>query len=131
MDDCSTDNSCEVIEQRRQNNKKFSVKLIKNEINKGPGPSYDTSVRNATHDFIMIMDSDDFIIESSIPQKLDYLNNHKECEVVYGNGRMYNDKKKLYTTDSLNDTFFNSIFSQSLPAIKKYFQTSVSNLYVP
>ncbi len=131
VDDFSTDNSCKVIEQRANKNKYIWVKLIKNEINKGPGPSYNISVRNADNELIMIMDSDDFIIASSLDQKINYLNENKECKIIYGNGRMYNDKKKLYTTSSLNDTFFNSIFSQQLFLIKEYFQTSISNLYVP
>ena len=131
VDDCSTDDSCEVIEKRINRNKNIKVKLIKNEINKGPGPSYNISVRKTTNDFIMIMDSDDFIIESSLYHKFNYLNENNECQIIYGNGKMYSCKDKIYITSSLNDTFFSTIFSQSLSIIKKYFQTSVSSLYVP
>jgi hypothetical protein len=79
----------------------------------------------------MIMDSDDFIISSSLENKLFYLQNNPDCCIVYGNGKMYDDKNNVYITDSLNDTFFNSIFTKPLSLIKEYFETAVSNLYVP
>lgn len=131
VDDCSTDDSCNIIKKRSKKNPEIYIKLIKNKKNKWPWPSYDVSVRNAKNDFIMIMDSDDFIIESSLADKLSYLKNNAECSIVYGNGKMYDEYANIYTTNSLNDVFFNSIFVKSISSIKEYFQTAVSNLYVP
>jgi hypothetical protein len=79
----------------------------------------------------MIMDSDDFIISSSLEEKVLYLQKNLDCCIVYGNGKMYDDNNDVYITNSLNDTFFNSIFTKPLSEIKEYFETSVSNLYVP
>lgn len=131
VDDCSTDDSCEIIQKRSKINPDISINLIKNTINQWPWPSYDISVRHAKNDFIMIMDSDDFIISSSLEEKVLYLQKNLDCCIVYGNGKMYDDNNDVYITNSLNDTFFNSIFTKPLSEIKEYFETSVSNLYVP
>lgn len=131
VDDCSTDNSCDVIRKRSRNNPELSIQLIQNKKNQWPWPSYDTSVRHAKNDFIMIMDSDDFIIAPSLAEKILYLEKAPNCCIIYGNGKTYDDKNDIYITEALNDIFFNSIFMKPLPLIKKYFETSVSNLYVP
>lgn len=131
VDDFSTDDSCEIIKKRSKENSTIHIKLIENTINKWPWPSYDISVRNASNEFIMIMDSDDFIIASSLAQKIDYFKNNSNCRIVYGNGKIYDDKNNVFMTDSLNDSFFTTTFSGPLSAIKRYFETSVSNLYVP
>lgn len=131
VDDCSTDNSCALILERANNNKNFIVKLLSNSSNLWPWPSYNNSINNASWDYIMILDSDDFLISSSLKQKLQYFSSQPNCKIVYWNGKMYNQKKRKFTTDSLNDTFFNTVFSNKLQNIKEYFITNVSNLYVP
>lgn len=131
VDDCSTDNSGEIITERKKNNSSISVLLLKNEKNLWPWPSYDKAVRAASNEFIMLIDSDDFLIASSIEQKLEIFKANPTCNIVYWDGRMYDDKTHAYTTESLNTTFLMTIFPHSLAYIKEYFSTQVSNLYLP
>lgn len=71
IDDCSTDNSLEIIS-------KYPVKLITNKTNLGAGKSRNIGVHNASGDFIMFVDSDDTIssdliseLSKSIDDKVD------------------------------------------------------------
>lgn len=61
VDDASTDNSVEVIS-------KFPVTLIQHTENKGSGKARQTGINAATGDFIMFVDSDDYISQGFIEE---------------------------------------------------------------
>lgn len=57
VDDCSTDNSCEVIQKFVELDRR--IKLIKLEKNSGAAVARNTGIENATGRFIAFLDSDD------------------------------------------------------------------------
>lgn len=65
VDDCSTDNSCAIVE-------KFSddrIKLIRNKINSGcPGIPRNIAMKNARGEYISFVDADDAIINTALEE---------------------------------------------------------------
>lgn len=61
IDDCSTDNTKEIVQERYSNNK--CVIYQRNEKNLGPGGNRQKAFRNATGEYIVFADDDDFYIE--------------------------------------------------------------------
>lgn len=64
-DDCSTDNSLQIIEPYTQRDSR--IKLIKNEVNRGVADTRNKAIELASGDYIAFLDSDD----SWYPQKLE------------------------------------------------------------
>ena len=56
VDDCSTDNSMDVVARFKDPR----IKVIKNEINRGPSYSRNRGIQLSKGDFIALLDSDDW-----------------------------------------------------------------------
>lgn len=63
VDDCSTDNSIEVLEKTLNNylEKREQVKLIRHKINKGVAASRNSGLENATGKYVGWVDADDYV----------------------------------------------------------------------
>lgn len=59
VDDCSSDNSVEIIKEYSKKDNR--VRLLQNEQNSGPGASRNLGLNNAKGNYIFFLDSDDFI----------------------------------------------------------------------
>lgn len=64
VNDCSTDNSLNIIKQLAD--KDSRIKIINNEINLGAGKSRKIGIESAQGDYIMLVDGDDWISENFI-----------------------------------------------------------------
>lgn len=62
VDDCSTDNSCEKIEQFISDNQDLKITLIKQEENKGQLAAMIRGLREANGQFVCFIDSDDILL---------------------------------------------------------------------
>lgn len=62
VDDCSSDNSCEIIEDFISDNQDLKITLIKNETNQGQLASMIRGLENAEGQFISFIDSDDILL---------------------------------------------------------------------
>ena len=58
VNDCSIDNSEELILGFKYENEKVQIKYLKNEINRGKGYSLNKGFKNATGDFVVVQDAD-------------------------------------------------------------------------
>ena len=58
VDDCSKDNTQEVLNQYIQMNIHLKIRLIKHEINKGKGAALHTGIHHASGDLVVIQDAD-------------------------------------------------------------------------
>ena len=72
VDDCSADNTIEIIENFKRNNKGFSIKLILNEKH-GSSPLFAKGVLESKRDFIFFCDQDDIWFENKIEEVLTIL----------------------------------------------------------
>lgn len=70
-DDCSKDNSCEVIESfAKQDNR---IKLFKSLENKGAGEARNNSIKEAQGRFVAFLDGDDMWLPQKLERQLDFM----------------------------------------------------------
>ena len=65
VDDCSTDESCEIVKSFIENGE-LDLKIIKHEYNKGLGEARNTGLSICTTEFITFIDSDDYLTVNSL-----------------------------------------------------------------
>ena len=92
IDDCSTDNSLEII--RSLAVKDARIKVIEHSINRKISLARKTGLKNAVGKYIWFVDSDDWIEPGSIQKLFDYSEN-SQCDVLLFNvNRVYPDSNK-------------------------------------
>jgi glycosyltransferase involved in cell wall biosynthesis len=58
------------LEEDKRNNPE--IKIIRKDINKGPSAARNSGIKAATHPLISFLDSDDFLIETSLRQRMEF-----------------------------------------------------------
>jgi len=109
VDDCSTDNSFEIVENKIKNYDNY--KLLKNKKNLGGGATRNNAIKNSKSDIIYCLDSDNMIGEGSIEKMFKLLKNKNVDGVTV-------EKSKRFI-DSLNngheDYYFNDYGGKTIP----------------
>ncbi len=105
IDDCSSDDSCDIIESYQDER----IQFIKHEYNRGGGIK--EGVENyAKGEYIAIQHSDDFWgDENKLKKQVDYLDDHKECAAVFTGVQVVNDDDSPYDKE---ESFYYNIFEQ-------------------
>jgi glycosyltransferase involved in cell wall biosynthesis len=86
IDDCSTDNTKQVVSDIQRNSS--LVKYISHSINKGAQAARNTGAKAAKGEWIIFLDSDDYLLPLSIQSRLDATRRtkakvvHSECTVI-------------------------------------------------
>src|SRR5699024_5451478 len=86
VDDCSTDNSIEVLEKRLKNylGKREQVKLIRHEVNKGVAASRNSGLENATGKYVGWVDADDYV-DAGMFEKMFSIAERNQADLVWCN----------------------------------------------
>lgn len=98
VDDCSTDNTCEIVEKIMQ--KDSRIKLFRQEQNAGAGKARNRSMQNATGRFIAFLDADDIWLPEKLEKQIRFMIENKygfSCtsyEVISDAGKKLN--KNVY-----------------------------------
>lgn len=79
IDDCSTDSSSEIVHSL-QNEK---IKLFKNESNFGLSVSRNVGLQNATGDYILFVDSDDYIEQDALLVVNNLISQNNNPDILY------------------------------------------------
>ncbi len=95
INDCSTDDTAEVVKERYGKNKK--IVYVENETNLGPGGNRQKAYNVATGEYVVFADDDDFYLEPDFYKKaialfLDYGN----LAMVCANSVIFDDIKKEF-----------------------------------
>mgnify|MGYP006076469353 CR=1 FL=1 len=101
VDDCTPDSSINILEKviPRYSTRKPDVKLIRNPINLGSAATRNIILDNSTGEFILWVDSDDFIELDAI-EKLIELQKKHNCDILdFGVMKHTSDRKFLYMSD--------------------------------
>ena len=93
VDDCSADNTIEIIENFKRNNKGFSIKLILNEKH-GSSPLFCKRSFGIKRDFIFFCDQDDIWFENKIEEVLTIFKNNPKIKMLCTGYYLYDDKIK-------------------------------------
>lgn len=103
VDDCSTDNSLEIIEELRQQDKR--IKVYKNSENKGAATSRNIALEQACGRFIAFLDADDMWYSDKLNQQLAFMSQNDVAfcctayEVIDAEGNKtseYYPKKEIF-----------------------------------
>jgi glycosyltransferase involved in cell wall biosynthesis len=96
VDDGSTDGSDRIVERYYRAG---VLTLLRHEgnVNKGQSAALNLGLRHATGDYIAILDSDDMFAPGKISRQVEFLEQHPEVGLVYGNGEgVDSDGNHLY-----------------------------------
>jgi len=100
VDDCGTDRSMQIVEQLRQTHAKGSlIHIIKHAQNKGLGEARNTAIDNAKGEYLLFVDSDDYI-ENNTVELLTSEAKTTNAEAVFASAR-----KIIYGTSEEVPTF--------------------------
>ncbi len=72
VDDCSKDNSYELLNEYK-NNSKMNIKLYKNEKNSGAGYTRNIGIKKSKGEFLLFIDSDDYVSDDILDVANSYL----------------------------------------------------------
>lgn len=106
IDDCSTDNSFQVISEYP------NVRAYKNEVNLGAGATRNKGLEYATGEYIIFIDSDDYFYTDKL---LEFINLLDGSDIIYY-GLIENDGVKLLPTKTNNH-----ILCGTLKAVRREF----------
>ena len=87
VDDGSTDNTREVV--ARYTGSDGRIKFFQQE-NQLQGAAKNTAIRNSAGTYFQFLDADDWIESKKLEKQLEYLEQHPEVDIVYGDARFFN-----------------------------------------
>ena len=93
VNDASTDNSLEIINEYKKKDKR--IKVINNQINMGAAVSRNTGLENASGKYVIFLDADDFFYPHMCKQSFETAENFKSDIVIFG--------YETYEADSYNE----------------------------
>lgn len=127
IDDGSTDKSVEIIKNLMLDDNR--IKLIQIE-NHGQGFARNLGLQNASGDYILFLDSDDFIDKYTLSVCVEKINNENPDFIVF-DYRYYRplERKNIYTSDDLFYRFENLFDSNCLELLKSKAIYTVNKMY--
>lgn len=123
LDNCSTDNTKEVVESFKDER----IRYIRHKKNIGGIENLTYALNNCKADFISIFHDDDMMLEDMLQVQYDYLSSHEECDAICGRAKLFTDNNIEYPKDN-ND---NEITRWKDKKLIKEFYTTQSNLVFP
>lgn len=104
VDDCGNDNSMAIAQKFVENDTRF--KIIRHDCNRGLSAARNTAIDNASGEFIVCIDSDDWIDSNLLNFIVNAFDNY-DVDSVWYNARMLVEKTNSFTT-IFNPSFFQS-----------------------
>ncbi|WP_318639782.1 glycosyltransferase family 2 protein [Flavobacterium ardleyense] len=91
-DDCSPDNSADVIEKWLRNHPE--IHFTRNRINRGYTKTFNSIFSKAKGDFVIDLAADDILQPDCIANQLQAFREHKDAGLVYGNMKLIDENGK-------------------------------------
>lgn len=103
IDDCGKDDSIKILFQilNEYPQKKSQVRVIRHDSNKGLAEARNTFIKNATGEFVMHVDSDDFI-DVTLTEKVVISQMQTNADIVTAGACGYHDGQLFSLTNALN-----------------------------
>ena len=89
VDDCSTDNTCGIVKQYKDER----IKLYKNDINIGIIANLNKAISLCNGEYISILDGDDSYFPDKLEKQVDFLNSNPDYGAVFSYVELVYDKK--------------------------------------
>ena len=138
VDDCSSDDSHDVIKEYRRKDRR--VKALTHEFNQGLPATRNTGMAKATGEYLIHLDSDDFWVEERMLEQLYTLARLRGSDVIKFGGRVYEDGhfgqnltnvKSVYASSFLDEPSFWHFNSTFLYFCKRSFLEEKSIRFTP
>ncbi|MFX6505029.1 glycosyltransferase family 2 protein [Acinetobacter baumannii] len=117
VEDCSTDNTKDVIKKISQ--KYSQVKIIYNEKNGGLSAARNTGLNNIKGKYVTFIDSDDLLCNQAIEKSINYIIENNDVDVVGFNYKEFSDESKaleeLKNIPSIPPKLFEDITTARIP----------------
>ena len=120
IDDCGQDKSMDIVHDIVDNYKgHIRFELIKHEQNRGLSAARNTGILRAKGEYIMFIDSDDYILLGSIKRFVNSISLYPECDLVVGNVKDWNGNLRIQGLDKETliqdrNTFFLQMLHQKI-----------------
>jgi len=82
IDDCSTDNSWQLLQNLKQQYPDI-LNIYRNEKNQGIARTMALLVKKVQGKYVVYLDGDDIALQGKLQRQADYLDTHKNCSMVY------------------------------------------------
>ncbi len=110
VNDASSDNSLEIIEEYRQKDKR--IRIIKNEINVGAGESRNIGLKAANGEYVHFVDPDDWLEADLYSELSKKLQEFSQPDILYFKYNTFdNISKEFNTVEFKNETILNRILN--------------------
>ncbi len=101
VDDCSTDNSVNVIKSYTDNR----IKLFINKENLGLAQTVKRGIEKATGEWIVFLESDDILTKDYIEKKVKIAHKYQNINLIFNDCEFFGDEKKIHNfTKALKKT---------------------------
>ena len=117
IDDCSTDASCEIVEEFLHIDNRFI--LIKNEENLGVSNSRNIGIESARGKWLLFVDADDYLSEDALSLLYYSVLDKKSCDMVLFNGK-FDNGKGCVSGDFFDDRTIGGIPEKTLFCVKDF-----------
>lgn len=113
VDDGSTDNTLQILKsfQKKYDTNDFRIKCISQE-NKGPGGAVNTAIKHCSGEYLTWPDSDDWLANDSIKERIEFLESHPEYAIVTSNAAVYDSSDRLHPQNLLVEEVTKDIRSE-------------------
>ena len=101
VDDCSSDQSVSIVEKFLVNDKR--IRIMKNDINLGPGGSRNKAINAASGDIIAFLDSDDIWHPEKLSKHLEFMEKNSSVFSHTSYGFIDENGKKIKSTFHVSD----------------------------
>ncbi len=129
-DDCSTDNTVEVIDKYTQDKR---IRLFQMKKNGGPGASRNHSIENAIGRFIAFCDSDDVWMTNKLEKQLAFME-EMDCALSYGSYILIGEdgKTKGLGICKKKQSYFSMLCDNGIGCLTGMYDTKeVGKIYMP
>ena len=105
VDDCTKDQSIEILKEvvRRYPNRKAAIQIIRHDKNRGLSAARNTGVEACTGDYILHVDSDDFIEKGTVEVCVQKAIETNADIVLFGTNYIYKNLTRTILPDSIPD----------------------------
>lgn len=90
-DDCSEDNTYQILKKYQQSDNR--IKIIHNKKNMRLAASLNHCLKNVSGIYVARMDDDDIALPERVKKQVDFLNEHLDYDVVGTNAKIFDGKK--------------------------------------
>ena len=94
VDDCSTDNTFQLLLDYRDRNPNLNISIYSCDVNSGPGVARNIGIRKALGKYVAFLDSDDFYDDSFWEVVLPEMNHNHDC-IIFDASMYYDDGRKV------------------------------------